>query len=54
MIVTTSTALEGYKVTQHLGIVKGITVRQPEFAGQYCRWLANHFGRKYFHLYRTL
>jgi uncharacterized protein YbjQ (UPF0145 family) len=27
MIVTTSNALEGYKITQQLGLVRGITVR---------------------------
>jgi uncharacterized protein YbjQ (UPF0145 family) len=27
MLVTTSNGVEGYKITQHLGIVRGITVR---------------------------
>ena len=33
MIVTTSTHLEGYKVTQHLGIIRGITVRSRGLGG---------------------
>lgn len=33
MIVTTSTFLEGYKVTQHLGIIRGITVRSRGLGG---------------------
>jgi uncharacterized protein YbjQ (UPF0145 family) len=33
MIVTTSTHLEGYKVTEHLGIIRGITVRSRGVGG---------------------
>ena len=33
MIVTTSTHLEGYKVTEHLGIIRGITVRSRGLGG---------------------
>lgn len=33
MIVTNSTHLEGYKVTEHLGVVRGITVRSRGLGG---------------------
>jgi uncharacterized protein YbjQ (UPF0145 family) len=33
MLVTTSTHLEGYKITQHLGIIRGITVRSRGLGG---------------------
>ena len=33
MIVTTSTSLEGYKVTDHLGVIRGITVRSRGIGG---------------------
>jgi uncharacterized protein YbjQ (UPF0145 family) len=33
MLVTTSTHLEGYKVTKHLGIIRGITVRSRGMGG---------------------
>ena len=33
MIVTTSTHLEGYKVTDHLGVIRGITVRSRGIGG---------------------
>jgi uncharacterized protein YbjQ (UPF0145 family) len=33
MLVTTSTNLEGYKITQHLGIIRGITVRSRGLGG---------------------
>ena len=33
MLVTTSTNLEGYKVTQQLGLVRGITVRSRSLLG---------------------
>ena len=32
-LITTSTSLEGYKVTKHLGIVRGITVRSRSIFG---------------------
>ena len=44
MIVTTSTALEGYKVTQHLGIVKGITVRSRSLLGNIAGGLQTILG----------
>ena len=33
MLVTTSTTLEGYKVTQQLGVIRGITVRSRGIGG---------------------
>jgi len=33
MLVTTSTNLEGYKITQQLGLVRGITVRSRSVLG---------------------
>ena len=32
-LITTSTQLDGYKVTKHLGIVRGITVRSRSIFG---------------------
>jgi uncharacterized protein YbjQ (UPF0145 family) len=32
-LITTSTQLDGYKVTKHLGIVRGITVRSRSLLG---------------------
>jgi uncharacterized protein YbjQ (UPF0145 family) len=44
MIVTTSTFLEGYKVTQHLGIIRGITVRSRGLGGNFMGGLQTIFG----------
>ncbi|WP_428331181.1 YbjQ family protein [Mucilaginibacter sp.] len=44
MIVTTSTSLEGYKVTQHLGIIRGITVRSRGIGGNFMGGLQTIFG----------
>lgn len=44
MIVTTSTALEGYKVTHYLGIVKGITVRSRSLLGNIAGGLQTIMG----------
>ncbi|MEO7524226.1 MAG: heavy metal-binding domain-containing protein [Ferruginibacter sp.] len=32
-LITTSNSLEGYKITRHLGIVRGITVRSRSLLG---------------------
>lgn len=32
-MITTSTQLEGYKITKHLGVVRGITVRSRSIFG---------------------
>lgn len=44
MLVTTSTFLEGYKVTQHLGIIRGITVRSRGIGGNIVGGLETVFG----------
>lgn len=44
MLVTTSTFLEGYKVTQHLGIVRGITVRSRGVGGNIAGGIQAMFG----------
>lgn len=44
MLVTTSTQLEGYKVTQHLGIIRGITVRSRGLGGNVVGGLQSLFG----------
>jgi uncharacterized protein YbjQ (UPF0145 family) len=46
MIVTTSTFLEGYKVTQHLGIIRGITVRSRGVGGNIMGGLQSMMGGK--------
>jgi uncharacterized protein YbjQ (UPF0145 family) len=44
MLVTTSTNLEGYKVTQHLGVVRGIIVRSRSIVGNIAGGLQTLFG----------
>jgi uncharacterized protein YbjQ (UPF0145 family) len=44
MTVTTSTHLEGYKVTHHLGVVRGITVRSRSLIGNIAGGLQTLFG----------
>ena len=44
MLVTTSTSLEGYKVTDHLGIVRGITVRSRGIGGNFLGGLQTLVG----------
>ena len=44
MLVTTSTFLEGYKITQHLGIIRGITVRSRGVGGSFVGGLQTVFG----------
>ncbi|MDR3695051.1 YbjQ family protein [Mucilaginibacter sp.] len=44
MLVTTSTHLEGYKITQHLGIIRGITVRSRGIGGSFVGGLQTVFG----------
>ena len=44
MIVTTSTYLEGYKVTKHLGIVRGIIVRSRSIFGNIAGGLQTLLG----------
>ncbi len=43
-LITTSTGLEGYKITQHLGVVRGITVRSRSVLGNFAGGLQSLFG----------
>jgi uncharacterized protein YbjQ (UPF0145 family) len=45
-LVTASNQLEGYRVTQHLGIVRGITVRSRNIFGNIAGGLQTLFGGK--------
>lgn len=46
MLVTTSTHLEGYKITDQLGIVRGITVRSRGMGGSFLGGLQTILGGK--------
>ncbi|OOQ61050.1 YbjQ family protein [Mucilaginibacter pedocola] len=43
-LITTSTSLEGYKVTKHLGVVRGITVRSRSVVGNFAGGIQSLFG----------
>ncbi len=43
-LVTASNGLEGYKITKHLGIVRGITVRSRSIFGNFAGGLQTIFG----------
>ncbi|WCT12587.1 YbjQ family protein [Mucilaginibacter jinjuensis] len=43
-LITTSTSLEGYKITKHLGIVRGITVRSRSALGNIAGGFQSLFG----------
>jgi uncharacterized protein YbjQ (UPF0145 family) len=44
LIITTSNALEGYRVTKHLGLVRGITVRSRGVLGNIAGGFLAMFG----------
>lgn len=46
VIITTSTALEGYKVSSQLGLVRGITVRSRSIFGSFAGNFMTIFGGK--------
>lgn len=46
MLITTSTHLEGYQITQQLGIVRGITVRSRGLGGNFVGSFMTIFGGK--------
>jgi uncharacterized protein YbjQ (UPF0145 family) len=46
MIITTSTQLEGYTITQQLGLVRGITVRSRSVLGNMAGGFMTIFGGK--------
>ncbi|MBN9382872.1 MAG: YbjQ family protein [Chitinophagaceae bacterium] len=43
-MITTSTALEGYRITRNLGVVRGITVRSRSVLGNIAGGLQTLFG----------
>jgi uncharacterized protein YbjQ (UPF0145 family) len=43
-MITTSTGLEGYRVTRNLGVVRGITVRSRSLLGNFAGGLQSLFG----------
>ena len=45
-LITTSTVLEGYRISKHLGIVRGITVRSRGLGGNFIGGLQTLFGGK--------
>jgi len=45
-LVTTSTGLEGYRITKHLGVVRGITVRSRSVVGNIAGGFLAFFGGK--------
>jgi uncharacterized protein YbjQ (UPF0145 family) len=45
-LITTANNLEGYKITQHLGVVRGITVRSRSVFGNLAGGLQSMFGGK--------
>ena len=46
MLITTSTHLEGYRITRHLGVVRGITVRSRSVLGNFAGGVQSLFGGK--------
>ncbi len=46
MLITTSNALEGFKITQQLGLVRGITVRSRSILGNFAGGFMTIFGGK--------
>ena len=45
-LITTSNALEGYKISKHLGLVRGITVRSRSLLGNIGGGFQSLFGGK--------
>ena len=46
LLITTSTSLEGYKITKQLGLVRGITVRSRSLFGNMAGGFMTLFGGK--------
>mgnify|MGYP000995789970 CR=1 FL=1 len=46
MLITTSTHLEGYRITEHKGLVRGITVRSRSIFGNFAGGILAIFGGK--------
>jgi len=45
-LITTANTLEGYKITQHLGVIRGITVRSRSIFGNFAGGLQSMVGGK--------
>jgi uncharacterized protein YbjQ (UPF0145 family) len=45
-LITTANNLEGYKITKHLGIIRGITVRSRSLVGNVAGGIQSLFGGK--------
>ena len=45
-LITSSTMLEGYRITKHLGVVRGITVRSRSLFGNIAGMFQTLFGGK--------
>lgn len=43
-LITTGTNLEGYKITKHIGVVRGITVRSRSVLGNLAGGIQSIFG----------
>ena len=43
-LITTSTHLEGYRITKHLGLIRGITVRSRSIVGNVAGGIQSLFG----------
>ena len=43
-LITTSNTLEGYRIVQHLGVVRGITVRSRSVLGNLAGGVQSFFG----------
>ncbi|MBD1394975.1 YbjQ family protein [Mucilaginibacter glaciei] len=43
-LITTSNALDGYKVVKHLGVIRGITVRSRSVVGNFAGGIQSLFG----------
>jgi uncharacterized protein YbjQ (UPF0145 family) len=43
-MITTSTILDGYRITRNLGVVRGITVRSRSLLGNFAGGLQSLFG----------
>ena len=46
MIVTTANDISGYRITQHLGVCRGITVRWRSVVGNFVGGIQSVFGGK--------
>lgn len=46
MIVSTTNDVAGYKIVQHLGVVRGITVRSRSVVGNFVGGVQSFFGGK--------